>query len=108
MTSTTDTTGHPDVDELSDLTEGLLTPSRSADVRQHLDGCEQCTDLHASLEEIRDLLGTVPEPEPMPDDIARRIDAALATEALKRAETPARAEPPARSDGPRRGGPCFT
>ena len=86
MTSTTDTTGHPDVDEIADLTEGLLAPSRSADVRRHLDGCEPCADVHASLEEIRGLLGTLPEPPRMPDDVAQRIDAALAEEALAAAE----------------------
>ncbi|MFG3092148.1 zf-HC2 domain-containing protein [Streptomyces antibioticus] len=105
MTSATDTTGHPDVDELSDLTEGLLTPSRSADVRQHLDGCEPCADVHASLEEIRDLLGALPEPDPMPDDIARRIDAALAAEAVDRAGTPTPAEAPDRSEPPAEAAP---
>ena len=55
MTSTTDTAGHPDVAEISDLTEGLLTTARTADVRRHLDECELCADVHASLEEIRGL-----------------------------------------------------
>ncbi|KUO08652.1 anti-sigma factor family protein [Streptomyces sp. DSM 15324] len=82
MTSTTDTTGHPDVTEISDLAEGLLAPSRSADIRRHLDGCALCADVHTSLEEIRGLLGALPEPPPMPEDIARRIDAALAAEAV--------------------------
>ncbi|WP_340377675.1 hypothetical protein U5640_23135 [Streptomyces sp. SS7] len=82
MTSTTDTTGHPDVTEISDLAEGLLAPSRSADIRRHLDGCALCADLHTSLEEIRGLLGTFPEAPRMPEDIARRIDAALAAEAV--------------------------
>ncbi|MHC5906179.1 anti-sigma factor family protein [Streptomyces sp. S6] len=81
MTSTTDTTGHPDVAELSDLTEGLLTPSRSAELHRHLDDCDLCSDTHASLEEIRSLLGTFAEPVTMPDDVAQRIDAALAAEA---------------------------
>ena len=62
MTSTTDTAGHPDVAEISDLTEGLLPPSRTAEVRRHLDDCELCADVHASLEEIRGLLGTLPGP----------------------------------------------
>ncbi|WP_329219064.1 hypothetical protein OG352_21765 [Streptomyces sp. NBC_01485] len=88
MTSTTDTTGHPDVAEISDLTEGLLAPSRSADVRRHLDTCELCADVHASLEEIRGLLGTLPGPPRMPDDVAHRIDAALAAEALLNATPP--------------------
>ncbi|OPG09389.1 hypothetical protein B1R27_06420 [Streptomyces sp. GKU 895] len=94
MTSTTDTTGHPDVAELSELTEGLLTPTRSADVRRHLDECELCADVHASLEEIRGLLGSLPGPPRMPDDVAVRIDAALAAEALLSATAPEPADIP--------------
>ncbi|MFJ3335478.1 hypothetical protein [Streptomyces sp. NPDC086766] len=82
MTSTTDRAGHPDVTEISDLTEGLLAPSRSTDLRRHLDACELCADVYTSLEEIRGLLGTLPGPPRMPDDVAGRIDAALAAEAL--------------------------
>ncbi|MEU6573158.1 hypothetical protein [Streptomyces sp. NPDC046805] len=82
MTSTTDTAGHPDVAEISDLTEGLLSPSRTADVRRHLDACELCADVLVSLEEIQGLLGTLPGPPRMPDDVASRVDAALAAEAL--------------------------
>ena len=70
MTSTTDTAGHPDVEEISDLTEGLLPDTRTAEVRQHLDGCELCADVHASLTEIRGLLGALPEPPRMPEDVA--------------------------------------
>jgi anti-sigma factor RsiW len=88
VTSTTGTAGHPDVTELSDLTEGLLSPARSADVRQHLDDCPLCADVYASLEEIRRLLGTLPGPSRMPVDVAERIDAALAAEALLSATTP--------------------
>ncbi|MGW2656487.1 anti-sigma factor family protein [Streptomyces sp. NPDC001478] len=81
MTSTADTTRHPDVSEISDLTEGLLPASRTADLQRHLEGCEPCAEVRASLEEIRGLLGSLPAPEPMPLDIAARIDAALAEEA---------------------------
>lgn len=88
MTSTTGTTQHPDVSEIADLTEGLLPPSRTTEVRQHLDGCPLCADVHASLEEIRGLLGTLPGPARMPDDVAGRIDAALAAEALLDATSP--------------------
>ncbi|WP_416977926.1 hypothetical protein [Streptomyces sp. T028] len=87
MTSTPDTTGHPDVTEISDLTEGLLAPSHSADIRRHLNGCELCADVHASLGEIRGLLGTVSDAPRMPEDIARRIDTALAAEAVVGAAT---------------------
>jgi hypothetical protein len=88
VTSTTDTAGHPDVAEISDLTEGLLAPDRTADVRQHLETCELCADVQASLEEIRSLLGSVSGAARMPADVAGRIDAALAAEALLSASAP--------------------
>ncbi|MFF0435048.1 hypothetical protein ACFYU9_22780 [Streptomyces sp. NPDC004327] len=88
MTSTADTTQHPDVSEISDLTEGLLSPTRGAAVRQHVDACSLCADVRTSLEEIRGLLGTLPGPPRMPAEIAGRIDAALAAEALLNATAP--------------------
>ncbi|WP_053640015.1 MULTISPECIES: hypothetical protein [unclassified Streptomyces] len=91
MTSTADradTTQHPDVSEISDLAEGLLSPSRSAAVRRHVDDCPLCADVRSSLEEIRSLLGTLPGPPRMPAEIAGRIDAALAAEALLDATSP--------------------
>ncbi|MEU6113883.1 zf-HC2 domain-containing protein [Streptomyces sp. NPDC047117] len=89
MTSTTDTGGHPEVAEISALADGLLAPGRAADLRAHLDGCPLCEDVHSSLEEIRSLLGTLPGPVRMPDDVVGRIDAALAAEALLDATAPA-------------------
>ncbi|MEU7720325.1 anti-sigma factor family protein [Streptomyces tibetensis] len=94
MTSTTDMAGHPDVAEISDLAEGLLPPARTTDLRGHLDQCELCADVYASLEEIRGLLGTLPGPPRMPADVAGRIDAALAAEALLHANGPESAESP--------------
>ncbi|MFJ4775188.1 anti-sigma factor family protein [Streptomyces sp. NPDC088762] len=91
MSPTTGTTGtirHPDVSEISDLTEGLLSPSRTAEIRRHLGECPLCADVRASLEEIRSLLGTLPGPARMPADIAGRIDAALAAEALLDSTSP--------------------
>ncbi|WP_030193331.1 anti-sigma factor [Streptomyces sp. NRRL S-87] len=88
MTSTTGTIRHPDVSEISDLTEGLLSPARTAEVRTHLAECPLCADVRASLDEIRGLLGTLPGPQRMPSDIAGRIDAALAAEALLNATSP--------------------
>ncbi|WP_127354725.1 anti-sigma factor [Actinacidiphila soli] len=87
MTSTTGRTGtgteeHPEVAEISALAEGILPPQRSTDVRGHLEACVLCADVRASLDEIRDLLGTLPGPPRMPADVAGRIDAALAAEAL--------------------------
>ncbi|MGP3998494.1 hypothetical protein [Streptomyces sp. 8N706] len=82
MTSSTDTDQHPEVAEISALTEGLLPPDRTADIRDHLASCALCADVRSSLEEIRGLLGTLPGPVRMPADVAGRIDAALAAEAL--------------------------
>ncbi|WP_413808426.1 hypothetical protein [Streptomyces sp. OE57] len=90
MTSSTDTEEHPEVAEISALTEGLLSPSRAVDVRTHLTSCVLCADVWESLDEIRSLLGTLPGPVRMPADIAGRIDAALAAEALLDATTPER------------------
>ncbi|GHJ91988.1 hypothetical protein SNE510_15070 [Streptomyces sp. NE5-10] len=95
-TDKADTAQHPDVSEISDLTEGLLSPSRSATVRRHLDGCALCADVRSSLEEIRGLLGTLPGPPRMPAEIAGRIDAALAAEALLDATAPASTRPVSR------------
>ncbi|MEU3773045.1 hypothetical protein AB0F11_07510 [Streptomyces sp. NPDC032472] len=88
MTPAAGTIRHPDVSEISDLTEGILSPARTAEVRRHLHDCPLCADVHASLEEIRSLLGTLPGPPRMPADIAGRIDAALAAEALLDSTTP--------------------
>ncbi|MFE4665858.1 anti-sigma factor family protein [Streptomyces sp. NPDC056716] len=106
MTSTTDMTGHPDVTEIADLTEGLLPPSRTADVQRHLDSCELCADVSASLEEIRDLLGVEREPVTMPADIAERIDVALTAEALRAAEAPRAAETLRAAEAPQPIGPA--
>ncbi|MBP8532486.1 hypothetical protein [Streptomyces sp. MK37H] len=88
MTSSTDTEEHPEVAEISALTEGLLSPSRAVDVRTHLASCVLCADVWESLDEIRSLLGTLPGPVRMPADVAGRIDAALAAEALLSATAP--------------------
>jgi hypothetical protein len=83
VTSTSDDMDrHPDVSEISDFTEELLPPERSEAVRHHLGGCALCTDVLHSLEEIRSLLVTLPGSTGMPSDIAERLDAALAAEAL--------------------------
>lgn len=96
MTATQDTAGHPDVTEISDLVEGVLAPDRTVAVRQHLGDCVLCDDVRSALEEIRCALGTLPGPVRMPADVAGRIDAALAAEALLSASgTPTTASPEA-------------
>jgi hypothetical protein len=82
------TDGHPDIADISALAEGLLSPERSADVRAHVSGCTLCGDVETSLQEIQGALGTLPGPTRMPADVAGRIDAALAAEALLDASSP--------------------
>jgi hypothetical protein len=101
VSPTTGAIRHPDVSEISDLTEGLLSPSRTAEIRRHLGDCGLCADVRDSLDEIRALLGTLPGPPRMPADIAGRIDAALAAEALLDATTSRTAPALADADAPR-------
>ncbi|GAA2926479.1 hypothetical protein GCM10020221_23020 [Streptomyces thioluteus] len=60
MTSTTGTDGHPEVAEISALTEGVLSPARTADLREHLADCVICDDVRVSLDEIRGPAGHPP------------------------------------------------
>ncbi|AUH41876.1 hypothetical protein [Streptomyces sp. CMB-StM0423] len=73
--------GHPEVEELADLAEGLTSPARTQQLHHHLDACATCRESREALDGVRGLLGSFPEPAPMPADIAGRIDAALAAEA---------------------------
>ncbi|MEV5599984.1 hypothetical protein AB0L33_00895 [Streptomyces sp. NPDC052299] len=102
MTSTPGTTQHPEVSEISDLTEDLLPEVRAAEVRGHLDTCEVCAEVLASLEEIRGLLGGLSAAGPMPTDIAERIDAALAAEARPHGAEPDTATDVSRETAPAR------
>jgi hypothetical protein len=82
-----ETDWHPSVEELSDFGEGLLPPGAGELVRSHLDVCPECVDTLDALTEIRALLGSTDSPQ-MPADVAERIDAALAAEALLAATAP--------------------
>ncbi|GGV00574.1 hypothetical protein GCM10010495_09290 [Kitasatospora herbaricolor] len=72
---------HPSIDELADLAEELIEdPDTAESLRAHLDDCPECRETLDALAGVSELLGTV-ETQPMPADVARRIDAALAAEA---------------------------
>jgi hypothetical protein len=79
---------HPEVSEIADLAEDLLSPERSAVLLAHLDRCDPCGDLLASLDEVRGLLGAFPDPGPMPADVVARLDASLSAEAARPSSTP--------------------
>ncbi|WP_329496475.1 hypothetical protein [Kitasatospora herbaricolor] len=87
---------HPSIDELADLAEELVEDQDTVEsLRAHLNDCPECSETLAALAEVSELLGTV-ETAPMPADVARRIDAALAAEA-DRADRAAEATSPAGS-----------
>jgi Putative zinc-finger len=75
-----DSSGHPDIETLSEYVEELLTPQAAAELAAHLTSCADCRESRDTLDEIRALLGQTEFP-PIPDDVALRIDAALAAEA---------------------------
>lgn len=69
--------GHPDLETLAELQEGLLERADERRVRRHLASCGECTDALAGLDATRGLLAALP-PVTMPDDVAARLDEALA------------------------------
>ncbi len=71
---------HPSVDELADLAEDLLAPADADALRRHLTGCADCRETVDALTEVRTLLAAA-EPPALPEDVAARIDAALAAAA---------------------------
>ena len=69
---------HLSLDALAELQEGI---AENADaLRRHLDGCAVCRKRAGQLHASRALLSTLPA-DPMPAEVAARIDTALAAEA---------------------------
>lgn len=90
-----DAAGHLSPEQLDDLVElpaGTSVevqvegagPAPSAHARDHLGGCPACTAALAEQRRIRELLRGQADPGPMPDDVAARLDAALAAAARER------------------------
>jgi len=73
---------HLGLDALAELEEGIATDADAS--RAHLDECPDCRARAGQLRASRALLSALPA-DPMPTDVAARIDAALAAE---RAPTP--------------------
>ncbi|MEV4558795.1 zf-HC2 domain-containing protein [Kitasatospora sp. NPDC049285] len=98
---------HPGLDALADLAEDLLPPEQAEQLHRHLASCPSCADDYAALCGLPELLAAAPAP-PMPEDVADRLNAALAAESAARRETrPAvpTAVPTAAPSGGPSGGP---
>ncbi|MFC1417583.1 anti-sigma factor family protein [Streptacidiphilus cavernicola] len=79
--SAPDAFGHPSVETVAEYLEDLLPPADAAQLGAHLADCADCAETLAALREVSALLEASPAPV-LPDDVAVRIDAALAAQAL--------------------------
>lgn len=68
--------GHLELDALAELEEGLVDPETAAVARAHVEMCTGCRARLSRLRTTRALLSALP-PEPMPADVAARVDAAV-------------------------------
>ena len=57
---------------LSDYVEGILPSSRHEELKHHLEGCRDCSEVHRDLMTTIDLLHAIP-PRPLAHDMALRI-----------------------------------
>ena len=67
---------HADPDRLADLAEGLLSAADAASVHAHLASCPDCSDDFALITGSLDLAALLPA-EPIPAEVAIRVQAAL-------------------------------
>lgn len=74
-------TGHLPPQVVSDLDAGLLEAGAAAAADAHLATCSDCAQTRAALHVVRARLAA-DDPGPLPVDVAARLDAALADEAL--------------------------
>ena len=74
------TDGHLDAEVLAQYDEGTLTPSRAAQVEEHLAECPTCSATLEQLGLVRTRLSEAPRALPIPAAVAARIDQALAAE----------------------------
>jgi hypothetical protein len=76
---------HPSVEQVADYLEGVLGTDEHDRVRAHLEECEACTatahDLATMPQTLRTAAATTP---PMPEQVAARLQSALADEARRR------------------------
>ena len=74
---------HPDTEALADYRAGLIGGFRRRRLAAHVAGCAQCASVSEQLDAVASMLASVPAPA-VPDEVERRIAAALAAEATAR------------------------
>jgi anti-sigma factor RsiW len=97
------TDAHPSPDTLAEHGEDLLEPAAAAEVSAHLLECGQCREYVEELRAVSRVLAGVGDPGPLPEDVAQRLELALAAPgaaavhadyrdqlAARRAQAPAR------------------
>lgn len=74
---------HPDTEALAQYRAGLIGGFRGRRLAAHVAGCARCASVSEQLDAVGSALASVPAPV-LPDDVERRITAALAAEATAR------------------------
>ena len=92
---------HPGTEALAEYRAGLIGGFRRRRLAAHVAGCAQCGSVIERLDAVGSVLASVPAPA-MPDEVERRIAAALAAEATARQTEGTARQDAASSTGPRR------
>lgn len=75
----TSRTAHPSPDQLADLRAGALPSAEARWVTAHVAGCDRCADELAAMDQVEALLAEAGDVAlTMPDDVAARVDEAIA------------------------------
>ena len=62
---------------LSDYVEGMLPSARHEELKSHLAGCRQCSDVQRDLQRTVEVMKTLP-PQPIPPELSLRMTEAAA------------------------------
>lgn len=76
----TDAAQHLSTDTIADLQEGLLAQEPARTAREHLARCPVCAAEDRALAGVPHLLASADDAGPVPADVARRLDEAIAAE----------------------------
>jgi hypothetical protein len=68
---------HVDLDQVADLDGGVLKPEQERAVREHLETCDECSELLERVRSVHTLLAAEPAPQ-LPASVATRLDDSLA------------------------------